>query len=80
MCSRLRIQLQQLGFHGGTGWIPGLAQWVKGSSVAWIQFLAPELPYATGSAIKKKNKEGKEPEKDGRRNKKRKGGREGRHL
>ena len=31
-------------------------QWVKGSSfataVAWIQFLAWELPYATGVAIK----------------------------
>ena len=38
------------------GSIPGPAQWVKGSSVAaaiaWIQFLAWELPFAVGGAIK----------------------------
>ena len=46
------------------GWIPGPAQWVKGSGTvtavvqvaaeAWIQSLAWELPYAAGVALKKK--------------------------
>jgi len=37
-----------------TALIPGLVQWVKGSSFAeaWIQFLAWELPYTTGAATK----------------------------
>ena len=52
--------------HEVAGSIPGLAQWVKGSgiaalageatSVAQIQSLAQELPYATGAAIKRKKK------------------------
>ena len=60
--SGLRIGLEQLSCYGGTGSIPGLAQWVKGFSVAiaeaqvaavaWIQFLARELPNAVGAAIK----------------------------
>ena len=40
---------------------PGLAQWVKASSVAApgarIQSLTRELPYVIGAAIKKKKKE-----------------------
>ena len=49
------------------GSIPGPVQWVKGSSIATaaaqvtataqIQFLAQELPCATGVAIKKKIKD-----------------------
>ena len=41
---------------GGTGLMPSLVQWVKGSGVAaaaWIQPLAQEHPYAMGMAIKK---------------------------
>ena len=49
-----------MGGYGGVGLIPGLAQWVKGFSVAapaaQIQSLARELPYATGGGIKKKKK------------------------
>ena len=47
--------------------IPGLVQWVQGSStataaaevtaVALIQSLASELPYAAGAAIKRKQKQ-----------------------
>lgn len=37
-----------------------MVQWIKRSSiaetVAWIQFLAQELPYVVGVAIKKQNK------------------------
>lgn len=41
----------------GTGWIPSPAQWVKKKDlVAQIQFLAGELPYAPGAALKKKEK------------------------
>ena len=57
----------------GVGSAPGLAQQVKGSGVAtaasWvtavarIQFLAWELPYAVGAAIKKKKKLSKNPKK-----------------
>ena len=40
------------------GLIPGLVQWVKGSiiaaTVAWIQSLAKETPYALGEAEKEK--------------------------
>ena len=53
--------------YGGTDSTPGQVQWVKGSDVAaalaqvapvaWIQFLAWELSYAAGMAIKKKKKE-----------------------
>ena len=43
--------------------IPGQSQWVKGSGVAipvaWIQSLALELPYAMGTALKKKKKKKK---------------------
>ena len=45
---------------------PHPVQWIKGSTIAaaavqvaaltWIQFLAWELPYAVGTAIKNKNK------------------------
>ena len=40
--------------------VPTVAQWVKGSNIAaatvQIQPLAPELPYTSGSAIKKKKR------------------------
>ena len=55
----IRLQLLR-----GTGLIPGLVQWVKGSdiaaaaaqvaAVAQLQSLARELPYAVGVAIKLK--------------------------
>ena len=50
--SGLRIQLQCLGLLGRcVCLIPHLEQWIKGSrivsTVAGIQFLAGELPYAT---------------------------------
>ena len=49
------------GLCRGTDSIPGLAQWVKGSSVAatvaQIQSLAWGLPYVMGAAMKKKKKE-----------------------
>ena len=50
------------------GSIPVLAQSVKGSGVAaQIQFLAQELSYAMGAAIKKKKKKKKERKKVERR-------------
>ena len=47
-----------LGHCECAGSIPGLAQWIKGSSVtaaAQIQFLAQEHPYAVGVAINNNN-------------------------
>ena len=59
--SGLRTQLQQLGLCGGAGSIPNPGQWVTGSglaiavawteTVAWIQYLAWELPYAVDGGI-----------------------------
>ena len=53
------------------GSIPGLSQWLKGSSIAsavaqvaaaaQIQSLAQKLPYAAGVAIKSKKEKKKEP-------------------
>ena len=44
--------------------VPGLAQWVKGSAVATavarIQYLAWELSYPVGAAIKKEEEEEEE--------------------
>ena len=34
--SGLKIQLQQLSCYKGTGLIPSLAQWVKGSGIATV--------------------------------------------
>ena len=48
--------LQWFGLLPRHGFDPRLVQWVKGSGVAWIQFLAQELPYAVGGAIKRKKK------------------------
>ena len=51
----LRRRLQWLWSLGGSGLIPGLAQWDKWSSVAGVaqtQSLAWELPYAEDMAIK----------------------------
>ena len=49
------------GHYGGKGLVPGLAQWVKGSAVATavarIQYLAWELSYPVGAAIKKEEEE-----------------------
>ena len=63
---RKESDCSSLGCCGGVGLIPGPAQWVKGSgiaapaveatSVARIQYLGQELPYATGAAILKKKK------------------------
>ena len=57
-----KIQLHWLGPCEGTGSIPSLAQWEKGSggaaaathvaTVAQIQSPAQELPYDVGAAIK----------------------------
>ena len=47
---------------GGTGLIPGLAQWMKGPhcrSCGHISSLAWDLPYATGAAEKVRNKQTK---------------------
>ena len=55
MAKWAKNQLQQLSSLQSEGYIPGLAQWVKGSGiaapVARIQSLAWELPYAVGAAI-----------------------------
>ena len=63
-CSGLSIWLySSLGHFRGVGLIPGLAQWVKGSSVATaaaqIQSMAWELPYAAVNAAINKTKQNK---------------------
>ena len=54
------MDCSRLGCCGGSGSIPSLVQWVKGSDVvspvAWIQSLAWELSYTAGATIKFKKK------------------------
>lgn len=53
-----KLNCSSSGFWGGTGSIPGLAQWVKGFSITTvaavqIQSLTRQLPYTMGVIIKK---------------------------
>ena len=72
--SGLRTQLQQLGSLWRCAFNPDPVKWVRESGIAHaaaqVQFLAWELPYTMGAAIKKGRKEGRKKGRERERQKK----------